>query len=189
LPPSRPDTTFDATINSRGIATLQLLSDDGQNRISIELLQSLAEWPTANPGATQVILRGNARCFSVGADLNLIRELDAPTAWSLARQGQHWLTRIAMSPVAFIAMVEGYCLGGGLDLALACRTRLCAPGAYFGHHGAKLGLVTGWGGTQRLPRLIGPARTLEHLLSAQGWSAQQAVEDGLAHWLAAPALP
>ncbi|HXR96613.1 MAG TPA: enoyl-CoA hydratase/isomerase family protein [Terriglobales bacterium] len=178
-----PPRNFEATIDPSGTATLRLLSGDGQNRISIDLLRSLAEWPAANPAATKIILRGNAGCFSVGADLNLIRELDPPTAWSLARQGQHWLTRIAQSRVPFIALVEGYCLGGGLDLALACRTRLCAPGAYFGHHGAKLGLVTGWGGTQRLPRLIGPSLALEHLLAARGWTAEQAVEEGLAQWL------
>lgn len=139
----------------------------------------MAAAPRRHPVASRFILTGNARCFSAGADLAAIASLDGVTAWRLAREGQRDFQTIVRSPVPFVAAVEGACLGGGLDLALACGARVCAPTAYFGHHGARLGLVTGWGGTQRLPRLIGAARTLEHLLAAEGWTAEQARAEGL----------
>jgi len=158
---------------------LRLESDDGLNRLSLGLLAEIAAAPAAWPRARRFVLAGNQRNFSVGADLNAIAALDAAAAWPLACAGQHALNAIAASPRPFVAAIAGFCLGGGLDLALACRARVCTPAAYLGHHGAKLGLVTGWGGTQRLPPQIGRARALEHLLAAQGWSAAAALEQAL----------
>jgi enoyl-CoA hydratase/carnithine racemase len=70
-------------------------------------------------------------------------------------------------------------MGGGLDLALACDLRIAHPHAVFGHRGAALGLITGWGGTQRLPRLVGRARALEMFVAAERVSAAKALESGL----------
>jgi enoyl-CoA hydratase/carnithine racemase len=70
-------------------------------------------------------------------------------------------------------------MGGGFDLALACRFRVASPHAIFGHRGAALGLMTGWGGTQRLPRLIGRARAMEIFLAAEKVHAQRAWEIGI----------
>ena len=70
-------------------------------------------------------------------------------------------------------------MGGGLDLALACHCRFAAPHALFGHRGAALGLVTGWGGTQRLPRVIGRARALEMFVAAERITAEQALRMGV----------
>lgn len=75
-------------------------------------------------------------------------------------------------------------MGGGLDLALACHYRIASPHAVFGHRGAALGLVTGWGGTQRLPRLIGKGRALEMFVAAEKISARRALEIGLVDALA-----
>jgi enoyl-CoA hydratase/carnithine racemase len=170
-----------------GAVLLQIHSPDGLNRLSIALLRALALAPEAFPQARGFVLAGNERCFSAGADLAAIASLDAASAWRLAREGQHWLGRIALSSAPFVAAVDGHCLGGGFDLALACRLRICTPRAHFGHHGAKLGLVTGWGGTQRLPRLIGAPRALRHLLAADGWNAEQAMAQGLVTAVVAPA--
>ena len=82
-------------------------------------------------------------------------------------------------PAPVCAAISGYCLGGGLDLALACHWRIAAPNAIFGHRGAALGLITGWGGTQRLPRLIGKARALEMFVAAEKVGAAQALRMGL----------
>src|SRR2546423_3966967 len=82
-------------------------------------------------------------------------------------------------PAPVCAVVEGYCMGGGLDLALACRYRVAAHNAIFGHRGAALGLITGWGGTQRLPRLIGKARALQMFVTAEKLNAGQALSIGL----------
>ena len=98
--------------------------------------------------------------------------------------GQALMNAVAGFPALTIAAVHGYCMGGGLDLALACRTRIAAPHAVFGHRGAALGLITGWGGTQRLPRLVGKARALEMLLAAEKLHARKALEIGLINEIA-----
>jgi enoyl-CoA hydratase/carnithine racemase len=95
---------------------------------------------------------------------------------------------IANYPAPVIAAIEGHCMGGGLDLALACHRRIAAPHAVFGHRGAALGLMTGWGGTQRLPRLVGKGRALEVFITAEKISAQRALEIGLVDIIAADPL-
>ncbi len=79
-------------------------------------------------------------------------------------------------------------MGGGLDLALACRVRVASTGAVFAHPGARLGIITGWGGTQRLPRLIGTARALEMFATTRRLSADAALEFGLVSHVHADAL-
>jgi enoyl-CoA hydratase/carnithine racemase len=86
---------------------------------------------------------------------------------------------VATFPVPTIAAVHGYCMGGGLDLALACRWRVAGPHAIFGHRGAALGLITGWGGTQRLPQVVGKARALQMFLAAEKLHAREALRYGL----------
>src|ERR1700675_2030857 len=87
-------------------------------------------------------------------------------------------------PAPVVAAIGGNCMGGGLDLALACHRRIAAPSAVFGHRGAALGLITGWGGTQRLPRLIGKGRALELFVAAEKVTAQRALEIGLINAIA-----
>jgi enoyl-CoA hydratase/carnithine racemase len=82
-------------------------------------------------------------------------------------------------PAPVYAAISGYCMGGGLDLALACRYRLASPHAVFGHRGAALGLITGWGGTQRQPRLTGKGCALEIFVAAEMLSAKRAYEIAL----------
>ena len=86
---------------------------------------------------------------------------------------------IASYPAPVIAAIEGHCMGGGLDLALACYRRIAAPTAVFGHRGAALGLITGWGGTQRMPRLIGKGRALEMFITGEKVGGKRALEIGL----------
>jgi len=78
-------------------------------------------------------------------------------------------------PAPTVAAIHGYCMGGGLDLALTCGARIASPNAIFGHRGAALGLITGWGGTQRLPRLIGKGRALQMFLAAEKLHAAEAL--------------
>ena len=86
---------------------------------------------------------------------------------------------IADAPQLTIAAVNGYCMGGALDLALACDLRIAAPTAVFAHPGARLGIITGWGGTQRLPRLVGQTRALEMFATAKRVQCAEAYEMGL----------
>ncbi len=93
--------------------------------------------------------------------------------------GQALMNAIERFPAPVFAAVWGYCLGGGLDLALACHRRIASPDALFGHRGAALGLITGWGGTQRLPGLIGKARAQQMFLAAEKIHAPEALRIGL----------
>ena len=117
--------------------------------------------------------------FSAGADLNEIAQLSGPEAVAFAHAGQKLMTLIEQFPAPVFAAISGYCMGGGLDLALACHRRVAAPNAIFGHRGAALGLITGWGGTQRLPRLIGKARALEMFVAAEKIHALRGLQVGL----------
>jgi enoyl-CoA hydratase len=129
-------------------------------------------------------MRSNAQFFSAGADLNEIAALTGPQAIRFAHTGQWLMNAVATFPAPTIAAIHGYCMGGGLDLALACDRRIAGPHALFGHRGAALGLITGWGGTQRLPRLIGKARALQMFLAAEKVRASQALQIGLVNAVA-----
>ena len=123
-----------------------------------------------------LILTGNSKFFSAGADLSEIAALTGPAAFEFSKLGQRLMNAIEQFPTPVYAAIEGYCMGGGLDLALACYRRVAAPHAVFGHRGAALGLITGWGGTQRLSRIVGKERTLEMLVTAVKISAADALQ-------------
>jgi enoyl-CoA hydratase/carnithine racemase len=156
--------------------------DDGTNRLTRARVLALTEAVAqlgAESGPRPLIITGNHRFFSAGADLDEITALTGPAAYQFAAMGQRLMNAVASFPAATFAAVEGYCMGGGLDLALACRHRVAGPHAVFGHRGAALGLITGWGGTQRLPRLIGKARALEMFVAAEKVAGKQALRIGL----------
>jgi enoyl-CoA hydratase len=173
-----------------GVHVLRLQSEDGTNRLTRNCVLSLTDeiGRLARQAASPVIpglpiaglvIAGNARFFSAGADLAEISALDGPSAYEFSKMGQALMTAIADFPAPVYAAIAGYCMGGGLDLALACDHRIASPHALFGHRGAALGLITGWGGTQRLPRLIGKGRALEMFVAAEKVSAKHALKIGL----------
>jgi enoyl-CoA hydratase/carnithine racemase len=126
-----------------------------------------------------IVITGNHLFFSAGAELAEIAALSGLQAYEFARVGQQLMTTVEQFPAPVYAAIEGYCMGGGLDLALACHRRIASPRAVFGHRGAALGLMTGWGGTQRLPRLIGKGRALQMFIAAEKIYAQEALRIGL----------
>lgn len=126
-----------------------------------------------------IIFTGTADVFASGANIRELRALTSDTAREFALRGQQLFQRIADAPQLTIAAVNGYCMGGGLDLALACDVRLASTDAVFAHPGARLGIITGWGGTQRLPRLIGAARALEIFTTARRVMSDEAYRMGL----------
>ena len=166
-------------------ATLTLTSADGANKLGREVIQELLGCMTglrarADEGEIrQLIIRGTDKFFSVGADLNQIAQLTGAKAFEFSRLGQTLMLLIDQFPVPVIAAIRGYCMGGAMDLALACDHRIASPDAVLGHRGASLGLITGWGGTQRLPRLIGKARAMRMFLLAEMVNAEEAKKIGL----------
>ncbi len=169
------------SVRNQGTAfLLRLQSADGTNRLTRECVLALLEEVRRLAREHRVlILAGNDRFFSVGAELEEISALDAPTAYEFSKMGQALMEAIDRFPAPVYAAVSGYCMGGGLDLALACRYRVASPQAVFGHRGAALGLITGWGGTQRLPRVVGKGRALEIFIAAETITAAQALQMGL----------
>jgi len=135
-----------------------------------------------------IIFTGTNDVFASGANIRELRELTPASAKEFSRRGQQLFQRIADAPQLTIAAINGYCMGGALDLALACDTRCASPTAVFAHPGARLGIITGWGGTQRLPRLIGTARALEMFATAKRVGSNEAYEIGLVSRVGEPVL-
>jgi enoyl-CoA hydratase/carnithine racemase len=164
------------------IAVLVFPAGEGYPRLTRAVLEELADLL----GTIQrdevfhgVVIAANDKSFGTGADLEEISELTGLGGREFACAGQRVFRKIARFPLPVVAAVRGYCLGGGLDLALACHARVATYDASFGHPGASLGLLTGWGGTQRLPRLIGKAQALQMLLTGDRVPATQALTLGL----------
>ncbi len=179
------DRRFFQLEQSAGAHVLRLTSADRTNRLDLACVLALTDAiRRLARDARPVIIAGNRKFFSVGADLKEIAALSACEAYQFSVMGQALMDAIACRPAPVIAAIEGHCMGGGLDLALACHRRIAAPHAVFGHRGAALGLMTGWGGTQRLPRLIGQAKALELLVPAEKITAPRALEFGLVNSVA-----
>lgn len=177
---ANPDQPF--YLQHRGdSAILELTSPDKTNKLSLQVVSVLTDALERLRGEAEsrrierLIITGNEKFFSAGADLNEIARLSGPEALEFSRAGQGLTNLICRFPVPVIAAIRGYCMGGGMDMALACDYRIAAPNAVFGHRGASLGLITGWGGTQRLPRLIGTARALQMFLLAEMVKGEEAM--------------
>ncbi|AGK55141.1 enoyl-CoA hydratase [Bacillus sp. 1NLA3E] len=129
-----------------------------------------------------VLIQGEGRFFSAGADIKEFTTIENGEQFSnLARLGQNLFERIENFPKPIIAAVHGAALGGGLELAMACHFRLVSEKAKFGLPELSLGLIPGFAGSQRLPRLVGTARAAEMLLTSVPISGEEAVKVGLAN--------
>jgi enoyl-CoA hydratase len=128
-----------------------------------------------------IVITGSGKSFSAGADVKEFRSvLGKPAFMQKIRDVHRLLLQIENSSKPVIAAVNGrFCLGGGCELALACHIRIAEEGVKFGQTEIKLGLIPGWGGTQRLPRLIGLGRALEMILTGDHVRAQEAYRIGL----------
>lgn len=163
-------------------AVIQFNRPEIRSPLSIFVLEDLHEFLDSiksNEVIGTLIFTGREDVFASGADLREIAETGATTAREFAWRGQSLMNKIADAKQKTIAAVNGFCFGGALDLALACNMRIASPNAIFSHPGANLGIITGWGGTQRLPALVGEAKALEMFLTAKRVGAAEALEIGL----------
>lgn len=151
-------------------------------------LHSLVDKIAADESFEGLVFTGVGDVFASGADLREIAQVTSETAPEFARLGQGLMGKIERLKMPTAAAVNGFCFGGALDLSLSCRFRTASPNAQFSHPGANLGIMTGWGGTQRLPRLIGEARALEMFFTARRVDGAEAIEIGLIDRLADDAL-
>lgn len=151
-----------------------------------ELDRALGE-AAADPGVLAVVLTGAGdRAFVAGADISELNQLGPEAAKEFALRGQAVFARIERMTKPVVAAVNGFALGGGCELAMACHLRVASTNALFGQPEVKLGLIPGYGGTQRLPRLVGRGRALELLMSGRNVRADEAERIGLVNRVVEP---
>ncbi len=142
----------------------------------------------SRPDVSAIIFTGTDDVFASGADIRELARLDQTAASAFSKRGQRLFRKIADARQLTVAAINGYCMGGALDLSLACRVRVASKDAVFAHPGSLLGIITGWGGTQRLPRLIGRSQALELFMTARRISAIEALRLGLISSIGDPVL-
>lgn len=172
--------------NSRAVVTI---ANPPVNALSFTVLDSILaamEHLAGTAGVKAIILTGEGKFFCAGAD---IRELDslkmAGAGSARMRKAQGQLDALAALPVPVIAAINGFCFGGGNELAMACHLRIAAESAKMGQPEINLGIIPGYGGSQRLPRLIGRTKALEMLLTGNPVSASEAARLGLVNQVVA----
>lgn len=166
-----------------GVALVTLNRPDKLNALSRDVLDELEDRFVAigrDDSVKGVILTGAGdKAFAAGADISQFRSMRAMEGHRFALRGQAVFNRIESLPKPVIAAVNGFALGGGCELALACHLRTASESATFGQPEVNLGIIPGYGATQRLPRLVGLGRATEMILTGDRVSAQRAYEIGL----------
>src|SRR5919205_249275 len=163
-----------ATITVRRPEKLNALND-----ATIEELGAAIDEARAREDVAAVLLTGAGRAFVAGADIRELLDQAPGDAQTRALTGQAVFRRFETSPKPTLAAVNGFALGGGCELAMACHIRIAADAAKFGQPEVKLGITPGYGGTQRLPRLVGRGRALQLLLTGEMIDAAEAYRIGL----------
>ncbi|MHB0947837.1 MAG: enoyl-CoA hydratase/isomerase family protein [Gemmatimonadaceae bacterium] len=164
------------------IATITVNRPDKLNALNdgtIAELGAAIDEALARDDVGGVILTGAGRAFVAGADISELSSQSPADAKARALRGQAIFRRFESSPKPTVAAVNGFALGGGCELAMACHIRLASEHAKFGQPEVKLGIVPGYGGTQRLPRLVGKGRALQLLLTGDMIDAAEAHRIGL----------
>ena len=183
----RPDAGWEdalVKLETRGPVAIAWLDHRPANALSPETVDALRRaWDTLDGSAVRalVIASANARLFCAGADIKAFAAMDEATGRAYVAGTHELLRAFERSSIVTVAAVNGLALGGGCELAMACDLRIAAASARFGQPEIKLGIIPGFGGTQRLARLVGPAKALELNLVGDPISAQDAAAYGLAN--------
>jgi len=163
-------------------ATITVSRPQAMNALNQATIAELIEAMTDardDPGVKGVIVTGTDKAFVAGADINELAVLDALTAERFTAVGQGLMTLIENLGKPVVAAVNGFALGGGCELAMACTIRIASEHAKFGQPEVKLGVIPGYGGTQRLARLVGKGRALHLILTGDIIDANDALRIGL----------
>jgi enoyl-CoA hydratase len=165
------------------VATLTLNRPQVMNALNAQVfndLETALHGLVADPTVRVILITGaGEKAFAAGADINELANTDAKSGEALALRGQAVFALLETCGKPVIACINGFALGGGCELALACTLRIAADTAKLGQPEAKLGLIPGYGATQRLPRLVGPSAALRLILTAEMIPASEALRIGL----------
>lgn len=177
-------------VDDLGIALITINRPQKLNALNSQVLSELedvVEEVNDREDVFAAIITGSGeKAFVAGADISELQDLNAPRGTVASERGQEVFAKIENSKKPFIAAVNGYALGGGCELALACHIRVVSEKAQFGLPEVSLGLIPGYGGTQRLARLIGKGRAIEMILTGSTINAEKALQFGLANKVVAP---
>jgi enoyl-CoA hydratase len=175
-------TTILFTIEN-GTAIITINRPDKLNALNKDVFTDLDNAVTEILNNTEIksaiITGAGPKAFVAGADITEFNDLDITQAMSLAKRGQDIFFRIENSHKPIVAAVNGFALGGGCELAMACHFRLCSENAKFGQPEVNLGLIPGYGGTQRLTQLVGKGKSMELQMTAHLVDANEALQIGL----------
>ena len=175
--------TFVRTSIENGVMSITIDRQQKLNALNIDVvtqLQSAIDIAASQDDVRCVVITGaGSKAFVAGADITEIRKLDKDNMQSMTALGSGLMSSIENLGKPVIAAINGYALGGGCELALACHIRIASDNAYLGLPEVQLGLMPGYGGTQRLSRLIGHGRSLEMMLTGKPINADQARNYGL----------
>jgi enoyl-CoA hydratase len=170
-------------LDDAGILTITLNRPqalNALNKVTVEELACAVGEAVTNPAVRALLLTGaGPKAFVAGADIAEFSQLDASTGQTFATRGQHVFSLFETCPKPTLAAVNGFALGGGCELAMACHLRVAAENARFGQPEVNLGIIPGYGGTQRLTQLVGKGRALELMLTADMVNAADALRYGL----------
>ncbi|MBK7993781.1 MAG: enoyl-CoA hydratase/isomerase family protein [Blastocatellia bacterium] len=182
MTPIEPNLLVSQPTNDERIFVVTLNRAALRNTLSIETLKELTKTfkqLSQNNIATLIVLRGLGEAFAAGANIKELLALTPHIAVDFSLLGGNLFRTICNAPQLVIAAIDGYCMGGGLDLALSCDLRYASKQAIFAHPGANIGIITGFGGTYRLPKLIGMQKATELFATADRINALQALDCGL----------
>lgn len=180
------NTTFETLIlevDDSGICTLTINRPKQLNALNdqvfAELGVALDQIEQMDEIKSLIITGSGEKAFVAGADIKEFTSFTSDEATKLSLRGQAVFQRIENFTIPVIAAINGYALGGGLELAMACHMRIASSNAVMGLPEVSLGLIPGYGGTQRLPRLVGKAKALELIMTGRFMKAEEALQSGL----------
>jgi enoyl-CoA hydratase/carnithine racemase len=175
-------------VSDEGVGTIRL-DRPKVNALNAQVSREIGEaidTAAADEKVRAVVVWGGERVFAAGADIKEMADLDATRMFRYIGGFQDIFTRLERLPVVTVAAINGYALGGGCEMALACDLRVCAEDSMLGQPEILLGIIPGAGGTQRLPRIVGVGRAKEIIYSGRFVSAQEALQIGLVQEVVAP---
>lgn len=172
------------------VATITIHRPERLNALNSEVIETFDGYlrDLSGDASVRAVLVAGAgeRAFAAGADIGELEKVTGPDGLELCRRGQTWLGHLETLPQPSIAVIDGWALGGGCELALACTLRLGSTRAMLGVPEIKLGVIPGYGGTQRLAKIVGEGLAMEMVLTGEPISAARAYEIGLLNRVVSP---